>query len=250
MPSEFSKLIEQYHGQKYKFSKPSGSEPNLSKYINLFLTQSESSSVFKPNYGATYSDQSVMRRLINVGLKIHAMFGSPEAFKELSQNDQRLFKFCVQQYQKKHPTGQGKRLDDLKALLEKPKEKRKDYFNSLSEYKQQRLGSLLVSVKGMQSSEDYQTEQAVASSKSLCSTFGIKDNAFSLGNRASLLKAEISKGASRLQKEIGKGLKSISSFTKHVKSGFAQASKDNQGNKEQSVEMTDMSNDEQKPKTP
>ena len=157
MPSDFSELIAQYTGQKYKFSKPSGSEPNLSEYINLFLTKSERRSAYKPDYGAKVSDQSVMRRLINVGLKIHAMFGSPEAFKELSQNDQRLFKFCVQQYQKKH-SGSGKRLDDLKALLEKPKEKRKDYFNSLSEYKQQRLGSLLVSVKGMKGSKDYQTE--------------------------------------------------------------------------------------------
>ena len=187
-----------------------------------------------------------MRRLINVGLKIHAMFGSPEAFKELSQNDRRLFKFCVQQYQKKH-SGSGKRLDDLKALLEKPEGERKDYFDSLSEYKQQRLGSLLVNVKGMQGN-DSQISKATESSQSLCSTFGIKDNAFSLGNRASLLKAGISKGASRLQKEIGKGLKSISSFTKHVESSFTQASTDNQGSKEPSVEMTNRSNDDQGPR--
>ena len=241
MPSEFSKLIEQYHGTG---SWESSGKHSPSEYIDSFLTYDERSVKWRPE--AEYSDPSVMRGLIDVGLKIHAMFGSAEAFKELSSNDRRLFKFCVQQYQKKH-SGSGKRLDDLKGLLEKPEEERKDHFKSLTEYEQQRLGSLLVSVKGMQGSEDYETKQAVEFSKSLCKTFGIKDKAFSLGNRASLLTARISKGASRLQKEIGKGLKS---FTKHVKSSFAQASKDNQGSKKSSGEMTNTNspNDDQGPK--
>ena len=121
MQSEFSKLIEQYHGTGSRESRGKHS-PN--KYIDLCLTDAEIKVKWRQDENATYSDQSVMRKLINVGLKIHAIFGSPEAFNKLSQNDRRLFKFCVQQYQKKH-SGSGKRLDDLKALLEKPKEKEK-----------------------------------------------------------------------------------------------------------------------------